>query len=65
MRKTKESSKPTNTSVVLTGVEVRAIKLLIEERLRKHDNMIKDIKGLCKIHDKVEEAELSFEVIPF
>ena len=49
----------------LTEVELKAVKILVEERLRRSCNEIKDLKGLCKIHDKIEVAQLQFEQIPF
>lgn len=46
----------------LTQTETRVLLILIEERMRTSDKIV-DIKGLCKMHDKVEEA-LS-KVVPF
>lgn len=65
MKKQKNESTPKITTVILEGFEVKALRLLIEDRLKKSDNRIVDIKGLCLIHNKMEQAELQFEVIPF
>lgn len=56
MRKSLLTSKPaTVNTLTLSEVELKALRILVENRMVETSS-IKDIKGLCRVHDKLEEA---------